>query len=241
METDPFDEFDMRPITGGLGFHKKATQLKKAMKKVTQDSMGTDLPQPPPKDLVNEEKKDHKKTFDSLISSMNQLEKKGVTFIEAPPSKKTPQPTTKALSPSPHLQAIPLSLPSLLLDVMVATTVSLVFVLCFLMINDVHSLQVISRIQTDLRTQLSLFLMFMTIFIMYVVLTRGYFGRTLGEWTFECQMGQNHQIKKAYYPFLVLWRSLLVAISCFTLPIFSLITGRDITYYLTGLQLYRES
>ena len=55
METDPFDEFNMRPITGGLGFHKKTTQLGMAMRKVTKDAMGPNLPKNPPKGLVDDE------------------------------------------------------------------------------------------------------------------------------------------------------------------------------------------
>ena len=134
---------------------------------------------------------------DSSSSSSSPLKREAFQGVEGaklpPPIVTTPLPKEApasslmrktqgyhALTHSPQLQAIPLSVPSLILDFMVAVTASLIFLLCFLMINDVNSLQVLPHIQTDLRTQVSLYFMYITIFIIYVVLTRSYFGAYIG-------------------------------------------------------------
>ena len=54
MENDLFDEFDLKPITGGLGFHKKSTQLGTVMKKISKESLGSDLPPALPQALFKE-------------------------------------------------------------------------------------------------------------------------------------------------------------------------------------------
>ena len=283
MEMDPFDEFDMKPITGGLGFHKKTTQLERVMDKVAKGSMGADLPGCSPKNLLDEKNIDEKnggsaKAFNEMLSSFNQLEKSNTMdkfqkpknmgrnvplsstmapMVPGAPPLVRPNPVPQGAvqtpvqvtrerkgvvdSPSFGLKEISLSLPSLGLDMMVIMATSLIFLLCFLMVNDVSLSQVISHVQVDFSTQWALGLMFIAVFIIYAVLTRSYFGRTLGEWTFECQLGREQQIRKSYYPLLVLWRSVIVIASLLILPILSLITQRDLTYYLTGLQLYRES
>ena len=272
MEKDPFDEFDMKPLTDGLGFHKKTTQLGRIMEKVTKDSMGANLPGRLPADLLEGSSK---KTFDDIFPSFNQLEKKGVTFVNeyksstktqgkaqrkgekplgmtaipgAPPLQRSHGVfqesrvvQKKERSSSLELKAIPLSLLSLSLDLMVAAATSLTFLLCFLVVNEVSLSQLTANAQVSFNTQLSLGLMCWSVFIIYAVSIRSYFGRTLGEWTFECQLGRDQQIKQSHYPLLVLWRSVIVSLSLLLLPILSLVTKRDLTYYLTGLQLYRES
>jgi hypothetical protein len=52
---DPFEEFEMRPITEGLGFHKKALKTKKEVKKteIAKEVLGAETPVVPPMDLLN--------------------------------------------------------------------------------------------------------------------------------------------------------------------------------------------
>lgn len=51
---DPFEEFEMRPITEGLGFHKKALKTKKEVRKpdLAQEVLGSQTPGTPPQALL---------------------------------------------------------------------------------------------------------------------------------------------------------------------------------------------
>ena len=318
MENDLFDEFDLKPITGGLGFHKKSTQLGTVMKKISKESFGSDLPSALPMTLFKEsgnppqQTKNPKKITEDILSSLSKLDKRGVTFTESLPVVGTTEETPRTAAPSTYpawlipgapplrnpittgnkvplekktppndnkpehhattnatniiespakeetqgtealgvqsiilssvnLQAISLSIPSLLMDLVVTAIIAICFLVSFFMINELTPVDILTHAQINPDVNLTLAIFFLVIFMMYSICSRSYFGRTLGEWTFECQLGSEQQIKKSHYPLLVVWRSLLVTISLFTLPLISLITKRDCTSSLTGLQLYKEA
>ena len=94
----------------------------------------------------------------------------------------------------------------------------------------------------DLTAQISAIMLFVVVLQIYVVTSRSLFGCTLGEWTFDCQMGTDPQQKDGYYPMQVLWRSLLtIGTGVILIPLLSFISRRDLARYLTGLQLYRRT
>ena len=76
---------------------------------------------------------------------------------------------------------------------------------------------------------------------LYLVLSRCFFGRTIGEWMFRLQLGSSEDQEKATYPVRVLIRSFFILISGFLVfPIFSLLFRKDLLFYLSGLSLYGE-
>ena len=70
---DPFDEFEFKPLTEGLGFHKKAVSLKDGLKQggVLEDEL-QGLPSALPKNLLEETSKSGKKkhSFEDVLSSL---------------------------------------------------------------------------------------------------------------------------------------------------------------------------
>lgn len=75
----------------------------------------------------------------------------------------------------------------------------------------------------------------------YLVTTRVFFGKTIGEWTTDCQLGKVKQQKQYDYALRVVGRSLLLAITGFvTLPLLSLIFRKDLAGAISGLQLYQK-
>ncbi|MCC7405863.1 MAG: RDD family protein [Bdellovibrionales bacterium] len=134
-----------------------------------------------------------------------------------------------------------ISLPSIILDGVLVIALSLVFLVSLLSVTKVEILSVAFNAQSDAATQLSLGILFVAIMQMYVVVARSFFGRTLGEWTFDHQMGHDEQHKSGLYPLLVAWRSFLIVITgVITLPLLSLIFRKDLTARLSGLQLYQR-
>ena len=165
--------------------------------------------------------------------------------LPIPPSAKVREQvgTRRSAHDSPVGPLVPgsISLPSIVLDFVVVVALSLVFLVSLLSVTKVEVLSVAFNAQSDLATQLSLAILFVAIMQMYVVVARSFFGRTLGEWTFDFQMGDDRQHKSGFYPLLVAWRSLLVVLTgVVTLPLLSLIMRKDITAKISGLQLYRR-
>jgi len=117
----------------------------------------------------------------------------------------------------------------------------LIFLISLLMITKVDLMKVFTNTQTDMMTQLSLAVLFTALYQMYVIVARSFFGKTLGEWTFDHQLGRKKEQDSALYPIQVLWRSFLTVITgVFILPTLSFISRKDIPSYLSGLQLYKK-
>ena len=77
---------------------------------------------------------------------------------------------------------------------------------------------------------------------LYLVLSRCFFGRTIGEWMFRLQLGSEEDQGKATYPVRVLIRSFFILISGFFIfPVLSLIFRKDLLFYLSGLSLHGEA
>lgn len=299
---DPFDEFEFKPLTDGLGFHKKSVNLKDGLKKsgVLQDEMAP-LPSALPKNMTDEAPiaplKKH--SFEDVLSALEKSplqrdSKKDLQFTETLPRdpapnkksameiemprgpvqspfprpdaykspekapvitpkneiKKTPAIADQAdvgtkrsasNSPKTKLVAATISVESALLDLIIVTGLALVFMVALLMVTKVDLNIVFKNLNTDIMTQISLGVLFLSVMQMYVVISRSFFGRTLGEWTFDLQIGEDEQQQKESYPVKIALRSLLTTITgLILLPLISAIIGRDIAGQVTGVKLYRQ-
>lgn len=140
-----------------------------------------------------------------------------------------------------NLKPASFSLSSVVLDTLVVVAIALAFLISLLWVTKVDLIGVMTTAQTDIATQLSLAVLYIAVYQMYVIVSRSFFGRTLGEWTFDHQLGSENQQKSGMYPLQVVWRSLLITLTgIVTLPILSLLFRKDLAAYLTGLQLYKE-
>lgn len=287
---DPFDEFEMKPLTSGLGFHKKAVNLGEEVKKakLTEDTVRRSVPSSPPEDLLDVEAQKATDTLDELLASLKMPEEtinekiesrlpdleiseplprkdlkrraldiepaidpisqpeigfEDETIVEEAPRLRHSVGTRRSGHSSPigRLVARPMSFASATLDSLVVLALSLVFLLSLLLVTKVNLLTVYRNAQNDFLTQLSVVALYLAVMQIYVVISRSFFGKTLAEWTFDLQMGDDEQQKKAIYPLLILWRSLVVTLTgVVILPLLSFITRKDIASYFTGLQLYRK-
>lgn len=85
------------------------------------------------------------------------------------------------------------------------------------------------------------FVVFVAFFLTYKVGARVFYGRTLGEWSSRHQLGLLKQQHKFYYPIQVFIREVIcVGTGVFILPFLSLVLGRDVGFYFSGLQTYIE-
>lgn len=285
---DPFDEFEFKPLTEGLGFHKKQKSLRESVQEVRlEEKAKPSLPA----DLPEEMAPRRKMTFDDIVSSLEKapLEKSDVEFAAPLPreSKKPnfelmdmeiemprPQPVRSpfptpdsykkpytsevvkktpsreemasvgtrrgaADSPQGRLVQSPGSLSAAILDVVVVMALGLIFTSALLGITGVELQTLVNSANTDLMTQISVGILLVAVMQIYFIISRAFFGRTLGEWTFDLQLGRDDEYKNENYPLRVIMRSVLVTLTgVIVLPVLSFLIRRDLAGMITGLNLY---
>lgn len=164
--------------------------------------------------------------------------KKGLDFTE--PKKQPTPPKIPAFKP-PVFKKVCFSLRAFVVDVFVVASINLLLLSALIFISQVDLVSLLVA-QNNTSAQLAAAVSVLVVLKIYILLTRSFCGFTLGEWTWALQVGRAEQIKKSWYPLLVLWRSVLVFATGFVLfPVLSILTRRDVLYYLTGLQLYQKN
>ena len=126
-----------------------------------------------------------------------------------------------------------------MIDALILLSVSCVFLLMFswIMKNSMSGvLQNIAQGQDR-------WILFVEIYALsawiYLISVRGLTGFTLGEWACDLRLGQPHERLRASYVLRVMLRSsLIVMTGVITLPLLSLLFGRDIPGVFSGLRLF---
>lgn len=144
-------------------------------------------------------------------------------------------------SPVQNLELSPICLPGLFLDGVVVFALSLIFIVSLLVVTKLDFVSVLMSTKTDAFAQLSFALLFVCVLEMYMVVARSFFGKTLGEWTFDHQLGTDEENSRVFYPLRVMFRSLVLLLTgLIVLPVLSIIFRKDLAGKLTGLRLYRQ-
>jgi len=279
------DEFEIKPLNEGLGFHKKSKNLGQHVKDsgLLEDKAG----KIPSTSVASTETKHTRMQFDEILKALERptpgkassvrvtqplptvgsvQAKPEIELPKAPPFPNpfpTPVPTPQknrpdhtplskvvqnvglrrgaADSPVRMLERASVSFSSAFLDAIVILALSLLFLVALMTVTKIDLAALVLRSGLDFPMQISFGVLFGSVLLMYVVVSRSFFGRTLGEWTFDLQMGDDAQHLKALYPIRVVFRSFLVmATGLILLPILSWALDKDILAPATGLQLYRH-
>jgi hypothetical protein len=285
------DDFEMKPLTSGLGFQKKAAEVKRTMQR-------RQLPvAPPPAGLeaASQPRSSHEilgeirqalKPLQTDIKLSSTLPRPGekvrVTssvgaavsaasasalglFAGEPETHKTPmrEPdrrrdpvaeipfqvpaqdfTRRGASDALIRPLVPISVSAAaaVVDAIIVMALSMLFVATLVSVTGISVGAVMTSAQADGAAQLALGVLVISVLQIYLILARSFYGRTLGEWTFDVQLGEDQQIESALYPLKVLLRSFVNMISGFViLPIFSAILGKDLAGQITGVRLYRRN
>lgn len=293
---DPFDEFEFKPLTDGLGFHKKSVSLKEGLKKtgVLDDEL-QGIPANMPQSMIEDTGKSASKkhSFEDVLSALEKTPlnrpadlqfteplprsgKKQAMEVETPRPVQSPFPqpgayknplnipnhvekvgekitptmaaqekvgTRRGAADSPQilLQPTSVSFASAALDGIIVFALTLVFLIALMAVTKVDLNVVLRNINGELMTQISLGVLFVAVMQMYVIISRSFFGRTLGEWTFDLQVGSNEEQKRESYPLRIAWRSLVTVVTGLVLlPLLSGMFGRDLAGRISGVQLYRQ-
>lgn len=280
---DPFDEFEFKPLTDGLGFHKKALSLKDGLKKTgALEEELQSMPLSAPRGLLDEAPRvgAKKHTFEDVLNSLEKTplsrgaagnlqfteplprEKRKAMEIETPRPVQSPFPRPEAFknpkptraetptagarrgahdSPQRKLMPAPVSFESAFLDLIIVAAFSMVFLVALLTVTKIDLSLVAGNLDRDNMTRIALGVLFVAVMQMYAVVSRSFFGRTIGEWTFDLQLGVDEEQRREAYPFRVILRSLLNTVTgVVLLPLLSALIGRDLAGQLSGVKLYRQ-
>lgn len=290
---DISDEFEFKPLTEGLGFHKKQVSLKEENKKAEDHMLRTSKVLPDGDDLKGLNKPEAVSRVKDLVKDFPVIDQ--LDFIEDTTEKKKslleqPLPrndlSTKGMSPEevlaksePELKVNPEvfdrkvgivseikpliertkekikiekrlvvelqnkrpSLYTYLIDTLTVVGLTNVFLAALLVVTKVDVIYIMSHPDTDILTKASVGGLFLAVWLFYLLVSRVFFGKTLGEWAMDYQLGDVQDQYKMSYPFKITWRFVMNLLTgIIVLPLLSMIFNRDLIGSLSFSCLYKK-
>ncbi len=259
--SDPFEEFEFRPINAGLGFHGK--------QKTTAVNVTTPPSPTPQKQIQTMTAKAQDRTstqskstsastnFNSPLPRAESRSQIHIPTIEDDSISKAQTAVNDILKSLNHKRQIDFvqdtakqkmiykkSKPQLfaaVLDGMLIISAFLMSLIVMLSITKVDLFLNLSHPQTSKMIYVATIALFLAIHFIYMVVNRAFTGYTPGEWAFDQICGREDQSEElSYIPRLVL-RTILVAVTGFVaLPFLSFLFNKDIAGEMTGLTLYQK-
>lgn len=125
------------------------------------------------------------------------------------------------------------------IDALILVSMSCVFLIVFSWIVQTGA----GSIVRELRAETTLSEMFLQVFILssgiYMISLRVFMGATIGEWACDLRIGNlQDRFRHRYTLQVILRETLIIATGVITLPLLSLIFGRDLAGKVSGARLF---
>jgi hypothetical protein len=259
-ESDPFEEFEFRPLTEGLGFHRKEATSQPAPSSRAQSQNqsfsipATEITEAGPsvsptlprknktssiapgmrRNLPTINDDDETTTVDEILKTLN--ERKKYDFTED-------QKIRAQLKDAPAIVWRPdrQTFSAVILDTMLITAS---FLGCLIILLTVTKADLVGNlISVNFASILtSLFVLMGTLTWVYLTTFRVFLGFTPGEWVVDQRVGNPEKVGTAAYTLKVALRSLVVVATGFIVaPIASNFFNTDFLGKLIGLEILRKS
>nr|BFD60771.1 hypothetical protein CKG001_28780 [Bdellovibrio sp. CKG001]BFD64184.1 hypothetical protein BdHM001_28650 [Bdellovibrio sp. HM001]BFD68378.1 hypothetical protein HAGR004_34000 [Bdellovibrio sp. HAGR004] len=259
---DPFEEFEFKPLTDGLGFHKKKQNNASAQDKAEAFSVspvlkdkGLELieeastdplrpplprkkasPVPPAPGSLTEVGGDGAASSTAVDEILKTLQKNRRLDLDKAPQKIT------GTAAREEFKKTTWSFSAALLDGMLVIAASLLCMIILLVITKVDLIGNLTNPDAQGMIYLSTFCLFAGVAFIYLTVNRIFVGCTPGEWAFDQRIGKPEELNKAAYSLKVVARSLLVIATGFVvMPILSVLFNKDFAGAITGAQLYKKA
>lgn len=257
---DPFEEFEFKPLTDGLGFHKKksATPTKENTKadafsknllkdqglelieETSTDPLRPPLPRknrsnpiPQAPGSLTEVGGDGSAAVDEILKTLQKNRR--LDFENS--KQKMAQTNTKE-----DFKKTTWSFSAAFLDGMLVVASSLLCMIILLVITKVDLIGNLTNPDAQGMIYLATLSLFAGVSFIYLTLNRIYLGCTPGEWAFDQRIGKPEELNRATYSLKVVARSLLVIATGFVvLPLLSILTGKDLAGSMSGANLYKKA
>jgi len=242
VSQDPFDEFEFRPITEGLGFHKRkesiaepALPTKPQVTKIVVNSIKGREPATQARPTI--EMPITNSTVDSVLDSLK-TKRNALNFEES----RTTEPLKGIFQKVAPTKAWEASLPdisAIILDSMLVLAGVLASLIVTILITQADLIAWGKQLSIVELTA-SLYALFASISFIYTTVCRTFLGFTAGEWVTDQAITTR---SKTGFKFLgsMMARSALNIVTFYvTLPMLSNAMGQDLAGQLTGAQLSKE-
>ncbi len=237
---DPFEEFEFKPLTEGLGFHKKN---KKEQPPVTSQfnavqfnsEIDSPLRSPLPRNARTQfnmpDMDDSSAAVEEILQTLRSKKN------ETPKTNVTPR-TAPILKYKAGLQNVS----AFILDAMLVLAATLLCMIVVLSITKVDVTSAIFSSEASGFIFLSTLALFGLVSFVYLVGHRIFLGATPGEWAYDIRIGHPNEVGTAGYAISVIARSALVVLTgIFTLPLISLFIRRDLVGALSQTQILERA
>lgn len=249
---DPFEEFEFKPITEGLGFHR---DQKKLNTKVTpkndffeEDSAKNLFSTPLPKknnnasflfeQETNNELNRSTDVVDEILRNIQSTKKANKDLHET--HQKTFKPTNKQAKTEFVKSSVIMS--AIFLDLMLVAASTLLCLVLLLAVTKVDLLANLRNPDEQGFIYISTFSLLLTVGFIYYSCYRAFLGATPGEWAYDQKIETKHNDKDGLHTFKIALRSLVVIFTGVVfLPFFSWVLKKDLTGDLIGLNLVRKA
>lgn len=267
INSDPFDEFEFKPLTAGLGFHKDTSTTRSSTpalnskvdfknSHLTFDTTPTNtvipksfnLNSPLPRTTTTQQAQNTNHSRQTMIH-VPTIEDDSITKAQTAVNeilknlnhKKQTEEALARRSRRPEWAAAAPSLSAGLLDSMLITAFFLLSLIAMLAITKIDLLANISNPDPQLLIYWAAFSLLGSIQIIYFVACRAFLGYTPGEWAFDQRCGNELQQASATYVLGVACRAVINAVTGFALmTIISFILRFDVLAAVTGTQIQRQ-
>lgn len=263
---DPFDEFEFKPLTAGLGFHKKnepkqtgsqaTSKVEFKNNHLTFDQAPNATPSafnlqsPLPRNTRNEQTETrthndgHRKSINVPMIEDDSITKAQSAVNEILKTLNQKKQQEDALARNSKKLTWRASAPSIsagFLDTLLITAFFLLSLILMLAITRVDLIANISQPDPQYLIYWATLSLLAGIQIIYYVSCRAFLGCTPGEWAFDQRCGNELQLASASYILKVTARSILnIATGFVVMTFISALLRFDILAALTGVQIQRQ-
>lgn len=258
---DPFEEFEFKPLTDGLGFHKKKASATSEETAAGKNSARSSVLKDKGLELLEEGSNElrpplpRKKSTSAIPAapgSLTEVGGDGSTSTAVDEILKTLQKNrrldfentkTKITATPKAEEYVPTrwNFSASLLDGMLVLAASLLCMIILLVITKVDLIGNLTHPDENGMIYIATVSMFAGVSFIYLVINRIFMGATPGEWAFDQRIGKPADVNTTMYSVRVIARSALVVLTGFVLfPLLSLIMNKDVAGRITGAQLHKK-
>lgn len=235
--TDPFDEFEFKPLTAGLGFHKKSELRNTPSTFAPSDKIEFRNPNMTFTKNIKPQIQVPTIEDDSILKAQSAVNE----ILKNLNHKKQQESLQKTKSRFEWKSTTP-SMAAAVLDAMFVTSLFLICMICMLTITKIDLISQFAKPAENPMILISTLALLLTVSFTYMTLLRAYMGYTLGEWAFDQRCGKEIDLaSSSYIPKVVLRTLLITATGFLPLTLISFILKFDLAGTLTNLPLQKRA
>ncbi len=236
--SDPFEEFEFKPINEGLGFHRKQKmQINTNSHSFNSNTFSAPLPRSESRpntqpqfqmpSIEDDSIAKAQTAVNEILKNLNQ--KRQMDFVHD-----TERATHDYKKSKPYFFAASL-------DAMLIVAAFLMSMIAMLSITKIDLFMNLNHAETSRFVYVATAGLFLTVAFVYMVVNRAFLGYTPGEWAFDqCCGNENQKNSVAYIPRLVFRTLVVMATGFITMPMLSYLFNKDVAGQIAGVTLFKK-